>query len=449
MSVRWSLRGYNVAKKDSITAMTPGDKPALYITAPTYSIVDVSQALVPLLLYRSSPNAVYMLEMFLQSSLKQLRSRGYNVDRILRVKAAEARIAEEERQKSLAEEQETIKRREKDWQQQRGRQTTAEQQGRGSGGLPMPGVFPDSPEKTLEIQIAPGGDQDLAATKRGGLFSGLSKHFNLDTVRRNLTNTPAELPIRQGGQAEPSTVETEAPPPPYTAQRQIIQKPPPETVTAPHQIQQNLVNAIQASRGYNSNQLQSQPTMTEVKEAPSYCDSTSAQNIRFIGTMGSVRIFMSNDDIAQDPTAVATFVSANTTALSQFANVLLECADIYHMRRDAIHIFYNTVGRTIAFNQSGALFFNYRYFENLHLPAVQQGKSGDAVVYWAVCMAHELAHNLADVHGAQHSYYTESLIGQYFGKIAQKATASPSGAINSEGVPARRLQEPLRPQPAT
>lgn len=65
------------------------------------------------------------------------------------------------------------------------------------------------------------------------------------------------------------------------------------------------------------------------------------------------------------------------------------------LARKCIHIFYDEAGSTIAFNQNKALFFNYRYFENLHLPMAQQGNSADSLVYWAVVMAHELAYVLS------------------------------------------------------
>ena len=65
---------------------------------------------------------------------------------------------------------------------------------------------------------------------------------------------------------------------------------------------------------------------------------------------------------------------------------------------------YDDSGSTIAFNSGKALFFNYRYFESLHLPSAQQGKKAEAVVYWSVVMAHELAHNVVPDHSSQHSY---------------------------------------------
>lgn len=69
---------------------------------------------------------------------------------------------------------------------------------------------------------------------------------------------------------------------------------------------------------------------------------------------------------------------------------------------------------------------------------MQQGKKADAIAYWCVVMAHELAHNLVSDHSAQHSYYTESMIVQYFGKIASRiATHQPA---STSTLPADPLQ---------
>lgn len=135
----------------------------------------------------------------------------------------------------------------------------------------------------------------------------------------------------------------------------------------------------------------SDPKVNEVKETHSYCDAKPGQNITYIGEIASMRIFLSNTASSILGTSPQQFLAANASALNAFAEVLLNCASVFGARRESLHIFYDEKGSTIAFNQSQALFFNYRYFENLHLPGVQQGHSSDAVIYWSVVMAHELA----------------------------------------------------------
>ena len=146
---------------------------------------------------------------------------------------------------------------------------------------------------------------------------------------------------------------------------------------------------MRSTRAYNSTSLNSQPTIQEVKETKAYCDATPGQNITDIGQVASTRIFLSNKLLLQHDRH--QFIANNTIPLNLFAQVLLECATVYSVSPQGIHIFYDEAGSTIAFNQNSSLFFNFRYFSQLHLQSVQRNGKMAAVPYWAVVMAHELA----------------------------------------------------------
>jgi len=162
----------------------------------------------------------------------------------------------------------------------------------------------------------------------------------------------------------------------------------PESVTAPHQLHQNLVNAISASRAHDSSTLFSQPRTNTVKEQSTYCDSAQGHNIVYLAsTSNGIRIFNS-----KDLSIPATdFLSQNVAALNTFATILLDVGDIYGIARKAMHIFYDEKGPTIAFNQSGSVFCNYRYFDQLHCKqtGTPQGRI-EATSWWWVVIAHEV-----------------------------------------------------------
>lgn len=149
----------------------------------------------------------------------------------------------------------------------------------------------------------------------------------------------------------------------------------------------SLVSAIQSSRAHNSTTVNSQPVVNEVKETKSYCDARPGRDISYVGEMASVRIFLCKSTIEILNLPATTFLARNASALNLFASVLLECAAVFALAKNSLHIFYDDSGSTIAFNQNKALFFNYRYFENLHLPDAQQGSRTAALVYWFVVMA--------------------------------------------------------------
>ena len=63
IALRRSLKGYNLSHREFRSAVVHSDKPILYIISKGYDILEISQALVPVLLQRSKPQYIFMLEM--------------------------------------------------------------------------------------------------------------------------------------------------------------------------------------------------------------------------------------------------------------------------------------------------------------------------------------------------------------------------------------------------
>ena len=235
ISLRKSLQGYSLSHTESRSAVLHNDKPILYVTAGGYDMLEVSQALVPVLLQRAKPQAMFMFEMILESSLQKLRSRGYNVARLLNRKATEARIAEEARVRQLAEEERELEERETAWKQSQAA-NAAKATAKAQKQISMPGVFPDSPDRQLSEssrQTLGTGDEPLGSKPRGFL-SGISRQFGFDrhsSHHHHSTNRGTD----RGSETQ------EDAPPPYSqqdGQKSQTKIPQPETVTAPHQLQQ-------------------------------------------------------------------------------------------------------------------------------------------------------------------------------------------------------------------
>ena len=387
ISLRKSLQGTNLSRNQAKSAIVAYDRQTgfvLYVTV-AYDAFEVAQGLTGLLLKRPKIQQTMILEMLLETDLVKLRTKGYNVERILRQKANEARMAEEQRKKQLEQEQQELKKREATWREIEANIAREREQNL------MPGIFPDTPDRNRADQISrtPDVNAALPPMPPRGFFANLGRRLGIDD-RAHASQTDLSTPsITQGHE--------DLPPPPYTENQpqKIPPAPQPEAVTAPHRLQQNLLSAIAASRPHNSNSLSSTPSITDVKETHSYCDSKPAHNITYVSetsTVPPVRIYLSKDLLGPPSNLTPQkFLSANAGALNAFASVLLDCADVYKLARGSVHIFYDGSGSTIAFNQNKALFFNYRYFDNLHLEAVQRKEMGEALVYWSVVMAHELA----------------------------------------------------------
>ncbi|GAM86174.1 hypothetical protein ANO11243_041850 [Dothideomycetidae sp. 11243] len=408
LNLRRVLRGYNISYTEKMTAALHRDTKkdaTLYMTAKP-DLYEVSRALMSLMLKRPKQQDFLALEMIMQSDLRRLKTKGYNVDRILRQKAAEARIAEVERQKQLQEEQERLRNEELAYNDMQTKQLA----------LPTPVPVPvagkeDVPDRTRSIPGAFESSPDHATSasskgKKPTFFSNISKQlgFNTDDEREKKA-------LLKNDQTPDSEV---AP-----LKRPQIEAPQPDQVTPPHQLHQNLVSAVQASRAHDSSTLFSPPTTGDVKEQATYCDSTPGQDLTFVAdSKAGVKIFLSHDTTAAQRTA---FLQANTAALNSFAFLLLDVGSIFLLKPQSLHIFYNEKGNSIAFNKNGSLFCNLRFFLQLHWTAFQgaEGKR-DAAVYWWVTLCHELAHNLVKEHSSQHEYFTESFIAQYFGKMVTK-----------------------------
>jgi hypothetical protein len=394
VSLRRSLpkQGLTHTEKRSAAISSDSGRTAILYVTRRYEYYQISSVLVGLLLTRVRPHSASTFETILANDLMGLRARGYNVDRILRVKAAEFRIAEEQRQKQLEEEQAKIREQEQQWKNNQAA-AAARDDRRNSSQVAMPGAFDASPENS-----------PVAAKKPRDFFGGLTKRLGLGDgeatkqLQKLMGNTPEE---EQRALTGPSTASNPSPQP--TAAR-----PPgePEHVTAPHELHQNLINAVQASRAHDSSTLFSPPNTNTVKETSgtTYCDTQHGHDLKFLADASNgMRIFTSKN-LSIPPT---DFLSKNVSGLNTFAGVLRDVGEIFGIQRTALHVFYDEDGPTIAFNRDGSVFCNYRYFSQLHRKDIDAGKGRvEATTWWWVTVAHELAHNLVKDHSAAHSYYT-------------------------------------------
>jgi Protein of unknown function (DUF3684) len=410
ISVRRSLRGHTLShtEKRSAACTKSTDRQngyTLFIIAGNWDTYQISLSLCKLLLDRPNQSAYLTFESFLNLNLLQLRSRGYNVERILRAKAAEARIAEEERRKQLEAEQQQIKDQEQQWRQQSQvvPAAAARQERSMSEETPMPGAFgADSPENSPAPKSSP-------KIKSRGLFSGLTKRLGINSS--SIDEAQEQLQNFLGGPGPSDNHQHDNPPTYDEASKGTVPKPGggTEQVSSPHAVQQNLLNAIQSSRAHDSSKLFSPPTTQTIKEQATYCDATPSQNITFLADASNgTRIFVSKT--LASPT---TFLAQNVTALNSFAVMLDDVSDVYSLPRKAMHIFYDESGGTIAFNSNGSIFCNFRFFAQLHQKkmegGVPEGRT-EAGAYWWIVVAHELAHNLVKEHNAEHSFYTYAIL---------------------------------------
>ena len=358
----------------------------MYVLSVThnYDLYEVSQALIQELLKRHKHQDIMALEVILGSDLRKLKIRGYNVDRILRQRELESRIAADKKQRLQGEqvrEQEAIQ--EDEAESTRANETTKND---------MPETFKIEPlsDDIASESLPEKSKTEIKQNRTAGKFmSDLTKRLGFnDTWDRSSTKL-AENP------KEPSKIRPEA-------------------------LNQNLMSAIRSSRAYNSNSIFSAPRTTMIPEAEkgAYCDSSEGHDLVFCNVVpNNVKVFVTRQETAQ-----VHFLQSQTVALSQFASLLLACAEVFELERTSLNIFYSTHSKSIAFNYKGSLFCNFHFFSKLHQTGFAEVENrSEAAIYWFVVLCHELAHNLVKTHDSKHSYYTESFVQRYFSKMARTA----------------------------
>nr|POF11450.1 hypothetical protein CFP56_44288 [Quercus suber] len=433
LQVTRRLKGYRmqiVEKRSAALHRETKRNATLHVTR-AYDLFQVSRALTALIIKRPTQQDALAFDTILESDLRKLRNKGLNVDRILKQKEAETRIAETERRKREDEQRRVAaeatvphdgqRKSEKDTALSPFDRSTitngtknhhAEVPEMPERQLTMPGAFDSSPEqprtnKGKKSNFLSNIRQQLGLNYGGQMGQQMQDHM------ASHGQTPNQLSNFLGGGSDI--------PPPYQARnphagRAITSGT--EVVTSPRELQQNLQNAIKASRAYNSNALFSPPQTNEIKETPSYCDSKPGHDLLYVSEVGpsTIKVFMSRSGRA----AVSTtnFVEAHMQGLEVFGRLLAEAASLFELDPKTLNIFHDESGSAIAFNRSGSIFCNLRYFEQLHLAETDNIEGQvEAMAYWWITLCHELAHNLVSEHSAEHEYYTESFVGHYFRRM--------------------------------
>jgi len=203
-----------------------------------------------------------------------LKSRGFNVDRILRAKAAEARLAENERQRRLEEERRRFEEEEKQalqkekqalekekLQQKQILREPEKQAIQEPEVKPiMPGAFTQSSPRGKTNPLVP---PNVDRLRTNNLFGKITGALGLDKESRQ--TGPGNFLDYQSPEPQ-QQVQLPIKPTPH-AQPQV------EKPTEPHRIRENLRRAVESSRSHDSNNLFSPPETFAVKEQKSYCDS--------------------------------------------------------------------------------------------------------------------------------------------------------------------------------
>ncbi|KAI4253124.1 MAG: hypothetical protein LQ352_003888 [Teloschistes flavicans] len=425
ITVRKWLKGLETPHEESKTATLRREESGAYILLITdeYDMWQVSQVLTNLLLHRSKYRDVVVLESLLASSLRSLQQRGFNVEKWLRQKEKENKIAQEAQQKRLQQEQREREERqalERELEAQRGLNPE-------ESGHDVPGQFPESDETKAEKKQEPEGILENIG-KRLGFDFGLKPRPTAKTVQKEAVHPPDDFESDSDG-------------PP-------LSKPPDKPMT-PRELDDLVQKAIGSSRPDSSTNVQERPSMHKVEEMHTMCDPKPGMNIVHVGEMLGLRVLIDDAIISSSKEDGHRFMLENREGLEQFATVLHACAAVYRMSSQGVHIFYDASGGTMAFNRSAqnSMFFNYRFFkEHGHLDMVRQGNKADPINSWALTMAHEMAHHIEGSHNTMFQNVMQAINEKHTFRIYEIAKGA-QPPTKSSPAPAA-FQQPRSPPAA-
>ncbi|KAG0933842.1 hypothetical protein G6F57_009475 [Rhizopus arrhizus] len=197
-----------------------------------------------------------------------------------------------------------------------------------------------------------------------------------------------------------------------------------ETTITPNytdNIRQNLKRAIHSCRPYAGQDVFTPPRINQVTESRQYCDATPGHNLTYVGNVLGMEFYVhrtvKSDDVLEQ----------YGQSMARFTSILSDLAKVFELRLATIQIFYDKEGPTIAFNLSGSLFMNLRYYLALHESETEDGrKRKEALIYWFMTICHELAHNFVADHSSEHEFYMSSFAENYLESLMNHIYANPS-----------------------
>ncbi|KAI6119159.1 hypothetical protein EDD16DRAFT_1791904 [Pisolithus croceorrhizus] len=130
--------------------------------------------------------------------------------------------------------------------------------------------------------------------------------------------------------------------------------------------------------------------------------------LRDIGQVKGVQVYLNEATLDR-----ATFLESKHGPLARFVGVIIYLSKIYDIPTKSLHIFYDTSGGCIAFNCQGTIYLNLRYFEVWHDDQVKSGNRQNAQIAWFLVLAHEIAHNLTDLHDSEHEFWFSAICEEH------------------------------------
>ncbi|POW05295.1 hypothetical protein PSTT_09752, partial [Puccinia striiformis] len=370
----------------------------------------------------------------LQTSLKNLKRRGVNVDRIINARKAERdaalqRTREEKLQRQLDD----------------ANALTPEQLESHAKGIEE--RYPDADpgfirkalssekedhRKRVEEKFAHGAYERRPVIKppppkphmpeisqrQSGIFSSLRRKL---LNENNSSDPPPYSPLSIAPTApDHSPLPSQS----ISQEAQSVTKPPvikpPVQITPMSDIRSNLLKAINVSKPDTNSDIRTLPDTKPVKESEgTYCDPKgSREDLTFLSKISGLRFYVSRSIDQHNLNGEMVLFQFSDAIVRYIDLVIRPIGEIFDIDPNSLHIFYDLEGPIIAFNRNGSLFFNLRFY----LSRADMDER---------CYGFLAAHNLVEAHNSEHEWWMSAFIEQYFLKVSQYIVSQQPSAINS------------------
>ncbi|KAF8131205.1 hypothetical protein EV363DRAFT_1584042 [Boletus edulis] len=142
--------------------------------------------------------------------------------------------------------------------------------------------------------------------------------------------------------------------------------------------------------------------------------SAAVGRLRSIGQVNNIQVYVNEDMPDADK-----FMTHMCGPLARFADIIIALSKIYRISTTRLCIFYDISGGCIAFNCQGVIYLNLRYFELWHDEQVKSGDRQNAQMWWFLTLAHEIAHNLTELHNSDHEFWFSAICEAHLAAFSQ------------------------------
>jgi Protein of unknown function (DUF3684) len=451
---------FSATRSSAVTCCAQMDEFNLVITR-FLDYFDVAAALGGMLYTRCSLQDIFLLAQLLETPLKQLRARGFPVDKVVTVEAPPALQApvptSHTEVAQTAEPTQPVQRRSLPQAAQKGAQNQQDKQfgspphsssGSAAGLCEiLTTMFPEADPAWVAAEIARDPtDQGLrhvkAAMERGGYpkkphaqttGSRRSRSSSLSSsgekgapglrsaikAFKGLAGVLSTNPSSGGGSQLPPTMHRVggSTPNPIRQELLCVASDPLNDQSNKKAMRSILDKAIRSSQhvpaeGVSNPSMNVKPSEADANVAGVTCDVIPGHDLKSVdgrSTRNGIRVFGSRLD---DIDSVA-YCRENWLAVETFGRLLADLAGVFALDIRCMSIYMSKSGESIAFNADRCLHFNLRFFITLHLNAIDS----HAYMYWYTTVAHELAHNLVSGHNQLHQSYFESFVTDFFDRL--------------------------------